>query len=103
MPKKENDLDLGAVIKEERFQGVAEDLVRARQENDTEEAKLDRRIKFSAFVIGMLVASLMLLACLYIILFVPDPDQKKWAQDFIAPIVTGIIGFAVGKGKNEKS
>lgn len=101
MPSGENDLDLNTIIQEERFQPVAEEIVRARQVNEDKDAKLNRSMKVWSFWVATVVLCIFIIGGFTIMMMHPDDDMKKWAQNIVTPIVTGVIGYAFGKGGSD--
>jgi nitrate reductase NapE component len=68
-----------------------------------DEQRLDkahkRKSEWALFIVSVVVVFLILSTSIGIIVWSADPELRKWAPTVVTSVLSGLMGFLVGKAK----
>ena len=71
----------------------------ARRSEEAAVAAQKRHFAYVLFYVGLLTIGAIFIGCIY--LFAGGTaEDKKWAAGLLSAIVSGLVGYLVGKGRN---
>jgi hypothetical protein len=73
-----------------------------RRGNEMAEAELKRKMTYALFCFALVIVAIVFGGCLYTFAL-GTVDDKKWASGINSAIVSGLVGFLVGQGKNNST
>ena len=71
----------------------------ARRIEEAAVAAQKRHFAYVLFYFGLLAMGAVFVGCVYVFT-TGAPEDKKWAAGLLSAIVSGLVGYLVGKGKN---